>query len=78
MERFRIEVGRSHGVKARDIVGAISNEAGLESRFIKGITIKKEFSVVDLPKGMPKDIFHILKKTWLRQKPMAISRMDCR
>ncbi|HCY84136.1 MAG TPA: ATP-dependent RNA helicase [Desulfobacteraceae bacterium] len=78
MDRYRIEVGRSHGVKARDIVGAISNEAGLESRFIKGISIKNKFSVVDLPEGMPKDIFHVLKKTWLRQKPMAISRLDYR
>lgn len=78
MDRYRIEVGRSHGVKARDIVGAISNEAGLDSKFIRGISIKKEFSVVDLPKGMPGDIFHILKKTWIRQKPMDISRLDCR
>ncbi|MCG8637002.1 MAG: DEAD/DEAH box helicase [Desulfobacterales bacterium] len=76
MDRYRIEVGRTHGVKARDIVGAISNEAGLESKFITGVTIKKDFSVVDLPAGMPKDIFRLLKKTWVRSRPMDISRMD--
>ncbi len=75
MNRYRIEVGHNHGVNARDIVGAISNEAGLESKFISGITIKKDFSVLDLPEGMPTDIFHLLKKTWVRSRPMGISKV---
>lgn len=75
MDRYRIEVGATHGVTPRDIVGAISNEAGLESRYIKEITISREFSTVDLPKGMPKDVFRHLKRTWLRSKPMSITRM---
>ncbi len=75
MERYRIEVGRRQGVTPADIVGAISNEAGLESRYIKEISIKRNFSTVDLPKGMPNDIFHILKKTWIRSKPMDISKL---
>lgn len=75
MNRYRIEVGRTHGVNARDIVGAISNEAGLEGKFISGITIKKDFSVLDLPEGMPNDIFHLLKKTWVRSRPMGISKV---
>jgi ATP-dependent RNA helicase DeaD len=74
MERYRIEVGRSHGVRARDIVGAISSEAGLKGTYIKGITIHTEFTLVDLPAGMPAEIFQLLKKTWVRSRPMAISR----
>ncbi len=74
MERYRIEVGLRHGVKAGNIVGAISNEAGLESRYIKNIDINKDFSFVDLPFGMPKDIFTLLKKTWVLSKPMSISK----
>src|SRR5690606_31943602 len=31
-ETFRIEVGHQHGVKPGNIVGAIANEAGLESQ----------------------------------------------
>ncbi|OGR54384.1 MAG: ATP-dependent RNA helicase, partial [Desulfobacula sp. RIFOXYB2_FULL_45_6] len=74
MERYRIEVGLRHGVKAGNIVGAISNEAGLESRFIRNIDINQEFSFVDLPFGMPKEIFTLLKKTWVLSKPMSISK----
>jgi len=76
MDRYRIELGRRQGVTPADIVGAISNEAGLESRYIKGITIRRNFATVDLPKGMPSDIFHILKKTWIRSKPMEISKLN--
>lgn len=74
MERFRIEVGRSHGVNPRDIVGAISNEAGLEGRYIGDIHINREFSLVELPVGMPSEVFCQLQKVWVRSRQMAISR----
>ncbi|SMD06234.1 ATP-dependent RNA helicase CsdA [Desulfocicer vacuolatum DSM 3385] len=74
MERFRIEVGRQHGVQPKDIVGAIANEAGLESKYIGSIDIHPEFSLVDLPTGMPKVVFRGLKKTWVRSRQMAISK----
>ena len=74
MERYRIEVGRQHGVRPGDIVGAIANEAGLESRYIGNIDINPEFSLVDLPTGMPKVIFMELKKTWVKSRQMAISK----
>ncbi len=59
--RFRIAVGRTHGVKPGNIVGAIANEAGLDSRYIGHIDIQDDCSLVDLPAGMPKDILHDLK-----------------
>ena len=74
MERYRIEVGRRHGVKAGNIVGAISNEAGLESKYIGKIDINQEFSLVDLPFGMPNEIFTLLKTTWVKSQKMAISK----
>ena len=74
MERYRIEVGRTHGLRPKDIVGAISNEAGLESKYIGRINIDREFSFVDLPFGMPNNIYQLLKKTWIRSRRMAISK----
>jgi len=74
MERYRLEIGQSHGVRPGDIVGAISNEAGLESKYIKSVYINQEFSFVDLPFGMPKDVFSILKKTRVKSRQMAISK----
>lgn len=75
MERFRIEVGHDHGVKPGNIVGAIANEAGLDSQHIGYIEILNDHSLVDLPLGMPKDIFNDLKKTWVCNQQLRISRL---
>ncbi|WP_320041086.1 DEAD/DEAH box helicase [uncultured Desulfobacter sp.] len=77
MERFRIEVGYKHGLKPDDVVGAISNESGLESKFIGAINIDYDYSLVDLPFGMPKNIFNMLKRTWIRSQKMSISKYAC-
>jgi ATP-dependent RNA helicase DeaD len=74
MERFRIEVGRSHGVMPKDIVGAIANEAELDSKFIGTITIEEDHSLVDLPLGMPSTVLSLLKKVWVAGHPMKLSR----
>lgn len=74
MERYRIEVGRCHGVRPGNIVGAISNEASLESKYIGNIVINQDFSFVDLPHGMPKQTFKLLEKTRVSSRQMAISK----
>jgi ATP-dependent RNA helicase DeaD len=72
-ERYRIEVGHMHGVKPGNIVGAIANESGLDGAHIGGIEIEAEYSLVDLPAGMPKDIFADLKKVRICGQAMNIS-----
>lgn len=74
MERFRIEVGRSHGVQPKNIVGAIANEAGVESENIGRIELYDQFSLVDLPEGMPKAIFNHLKGVHVCQQRLSISK----
>ncbi len=72
-ERYRIEVGHVHGVKPGNIVGAIANESGLDGEHIGHIEIEAEYSLVDLPAGMPKDVFMDLKKVRVCGQPMNIS-----
>jgi ATP-dependent RNA helicase DeaD len=62
MQRYRIEVGYQHGVKPGNIVGAIANEAGIESRYIGRIDIHDGHSVLDLPEGMPDELQAHLQK----------------
>lgn len=75
MERFRLEVGNMHDVQIKNIVGAIANEAGVESQFIKNVTIYEDHSTVDLPIGMPREIFRDLKKVWVANQQLNISRL---
>lgn len=76
MERFRIEVGHDHGVKPGNIVGAIANEAGLDGQHIGHIEISGQHTLVDLPTGMPKEIFNDLKKVWVCGQQLRISILE--
>lgn len=76
MERFRIAVGHRNGVKPGNIVGAIANEAGLDAQHIGRIDIHDEFSLVDLPTGMPRELLQDLRKVRVCGRPLAIARTD--
>jgi ATP-dependent RNA helicase DeaD len=74
--RYRIEVGRRHEATAGDIVGAIANEAGIDSQFIGQIKLYDDYSTVDLPEGMPQEVFRHLKQVRVRQQKLDIRRDD--
>ena len=75
MDRFRIEVGWRDRVKPGNIVGAIANEAGLTGRAIGRIRIFDAHSTVDLPKGMPDDVFQDLRRLRVMNRELQISRL---
>lgn len=75
LERFRVEVGHSHGVKPGNIVGAIANEAEVDAEYIGRIEIYENYSTVDLPAGMPKEVFQHLKGVWVSNQQLKISRL---
>ena len=78
MVRYRIDVGRDHGVQVKDIVGAIANEAGIESRFIGRIGLYEESSTVELPAGMPAEAANALKRTRIRGVPINLRQDEGR
>lgn len=71
-DTYRIQVGREHGARPGDIVGAIANEASLDSRYIGQIQLFDQHSLVQLPKGLPGDVVKVLKKARVRQQPMSL------
>jgi ATP-dependent RNA helicase DeaD len=74
MQTFRIEVGHAHGVKPGNIVGAIANEASLDSKYIGRIEIYDDYSTLDLPDSLPNDMLEHLKKVWVAGQQLNISR----
>ncbi|MCD9030131.1 DEAD/DEAH box helicase [Luteimonas sp. Y-2-2-4F] len=76
METFRIEVGHRHGVQPGNIVGAIANEADLESRYIGRIDIRDDHSLVDLPEGMPRELLEHLKRVRVAGQPLRMRRAE--
>ena len=53
MATYRINVGKRHKVEPRQIVGAIANEGGLSRRDFGAISIRPDFSLVELPAELP-------------------------
>ena len=76
MDRYRIEVGWRDRVKPGNIVGAIANEAGLNGRSIGRIQIFDTHSTVDLPSGMPDEVFQGLRRLRVMNKELQISRFN--
>ncbi|MCP3904319.1 MAG: DEAD/DEAH box helicase [Planctomycetes bacterium] len=58
---YRLEIGREDGAEPRHIVGAITNETGLDGRSIGRIKVLDTHSLVDLPATMPKQIVQQLQ-----------------
>ncbi|MCP9927667.1 DEAD/DEAH box helicase [Cyanobium sp. CH-040] len=75
MERFRVELGWRDRVKPGNLVGAIANETGLDGRSIGRIQIFDTHSTVDLPRGMPEEVFTSLRELRVLSKPLQISRL---
>lgn len=73
LQTYRLEVGRADGATAKNIMGAIANEAGLDSSFIGRIELDEHHSTIELPSGMPKDLLNYLKKVWIVGKQIRIS-----
>ena len=72
LARYRIDVGREHMASPKDIVGAIANEAGIESRFIGQINLFEDYSTVELPADLAADTLQILRRARVRQQPLNI------
>ncbi|TVP15635.1 DEAD/DEAH box helicase [Shewanella sp. KCT] len=72
MCRYVLDVGRDHGVGVGNIVGAVANEANIDSRYIGQIQLFDQITSIDLPEGMPKDVLQHLKKVRVCGKPLNI------
>ncbi len=75
-ERYRLEVGSEHGVKAGNILGAILNEVGLDPESVGHISINDSYSTVELPQGMPDNVFHELRTVRVCGRQLRLTKME--
>jgi len=74
LARLFVGAGRRAGVRPGDLVGAITGEAGIESRMIGAIEIADGFSLVEVPEEIADDIIAALRATKIRGLKPAIRR----
>ncbi|MFL5575690.1 MAG: DEAD/DEAH box helicase [Gemmatimonadaceae bacterium] len=72
--RIYIGAGRKAGVRPGDLVGAIANEAGIDSSAIGAIEIADRFSLVEVPDEIAEEIIGALRGTTIKGKRVTVRR----
>ena len=73
---YRIAVGKRHKVEPRQIVGAIANEGGLGRQDFGAITIRPDFSLVELPAELSAETWDALRSTRISGKLIELKKDD--
>jgi ATP-dependent RNA helicase DeaD len=76
MATYRIDVGKRHKVEPRQIVGAIANEGGLRRQDFGVISIRPDFSLVELPAELPAGTVEALRGTRISGKLIGLKKDD--
>jgi ATP-dependent RNA helicase DeaD len=72
MAKVYIGAGREAGVRAGDLVGAIANEAGLNSNVIGAVEVMDRFSLVEVPEVLAREIIETLSRTRIKGQKVAV------
>ena len=73
--RYRLDVGRRHQVSEEDILAVLIEESGVDRKRITRLDMREDHTLVDLPDGMPADIFHLLAECCVKSHPLNIKRL---
>ena len=74
LAQYRISVGKRHKVEPRQIVGAIANEGGLQRSDFGAISIRPDFSLLELPADLPQSTLDALASTRISGKLIELQR----
>jgi ATP-dependent RNA helicase DeaD len=72
MVSLHVGAGRTAGIRPGDLVGAIVNEAGLNSNVIGPIKIADQFSLVKVPDDLAKGIIKAISRTRIKGKKVTV------
>ncbi len=75
MVRYRLEVGRKHQVTLEALVKLLVDESGVDKNNINNVSIHNLHTILELPDGMPPDIFLHLKSVEINQQKLHIKRL---
>lgn len=73
--RYRLDVGSQHHVSKEQIQAVLIEESGVDKKRIGRIDIRHNYTLVELPEGMPADIFQILSEATVADRKLALKRV---
>lgn len=78
MVRYRIEVGQKHNVSMDEIKNVFIEEAGVDKKMIGEVDIRYHYTLIELPEGMPADIYQLLTTVHIHEQKLNIKRLKHR
>ena len=72
MVKVYIGAGKDAGIRPGDLVGAIANEAGLNSNVIGAVEVMDRFSLVEVPEVLAREIIETLSRTRIKGQKVAV------
>ena len=78
MIRYRVDVGQKHQVSEDALKNLFVEEAGVDKKMIGDVEMRHHYTLIDLPEGMPADIFQLLVTVKIQQQPLKIKRLKKR
>lgn len=73
--RYRLDVGSRHNIDSEQLLAIIIEESGVDKNRITGLDIRDNFTLVNLPDGMPADIFQLLSEARIGERKLNIKRV---
>ncbi|MEY4210204.1 MAG: hypothetical protein RLZ92_583 [Pseudomonadota bacterium] len=73
--RYRLDVGSQHNVTKEQIQAVLIEESGVDKKRIGRIDIRHHYTLVELPEGMPADIFQLLSEATVADRKLALKRV---
>lgn len=73
--RYRLDVGSQHKVSKEQIQAVLIEESGVDKKRIGRIDIRHNYTLVELPDGMPADIFQLLSEATVADRKLALKRV---
>lgn len=72
VSRLHINLGKKHGIREKDIVGAIAGEAGIRGREIGSIEMYDKFTFVEIPDQHAGHVIEVMNKSRIRGKKIRV------
>jgi ATP-dependent RNA helicase DeaD len=72
MATLYVGAGREAGIRPGDLVGAIANEAKINSNVIGAIRIEERFSLVDVPERLVHNILEVMGRARVKGRKVGV------
>ncbi|MDD2740156.1 MAG: DbpA RNA binding domain-containing protein [Methylomonas lenta] len=73
--RYRLDVGCQHNIDPEQLLAVIIEESGVDRSRITRLEIRDNYTLIDLPDGMPADIFQLLSEAYIGEYKLNIKRV---